>query len=266
MVTNFIVPNAIIELAHRLIDMTRPVIRTGFQSGLTMIELKNDLTPVTEIDRACEQAIRTVLARERPEDGIWGEEYGRSKPNAEWEWIIDPIDGTKSFVVGQLSFGCLLGLHHKDRGFVLGIADQALMDMRWHAVIGQGAFLNGKKIKTQPVTGLSACRMSITNPLRLTDQLKKLHDQLTPDVQCIHYGGNFLNFARIADGMMHLSFESSQHIFDVAPFITLLSEAGGVITQADGREIQLQAQPMDIVAASDQRLHDQIIRHVKSIS
>ena len=136
--------------AEQAADLAGAVIRPLFRSAL-LVEAKGDASPVTAADQQAEQAIRAFLAERFPDHGIWGEEYGADRPEAEWLWLLDPIDGTRAFVTGRPLFGTLVALLH--RGVpVLGLIDQPATGERWLGVAGQPTRF------TAPFGGRAGCR------------------------------------------------------------------------------------------------------------
>jgi fructose-1,6-bisphosphatase/inositol monophosphatase family enzyme len=124
-----------LALAHRLADAAATAIRPFFRARYDM-EFKSDKSPVTEADRAAEAAIRAILEKERPQDGIIGEEYGATREDAERVWILDPIDGTRSFIAGRPIFGTLIAL--TQTGWpTIGIIDQPIANERWAGMMGR---------------------------------------------------------------------------------------------------------------------------------
>ena len=140
-------PSDLIELANRLADAGGDVIRPYFRQPIA-IDTKADASPVTIADREAEQAIRAVPAAARPDDGIIGEECGSEKTGAEYVWVIDPIDGTKSFITGRPIFGTLIALVCNGAP-ILGVIDQPISGERWIGLRGHGATLNGNPIRVR---------------------------------------------------------------------------------------------------------------------
>jgi inositol-phosphate phosphatase/L-galactose 1-phosphate phosphatase/histidinol-phosphatase len=252
--TGFTCPEALIALGHKLADAARPLAEHYFRQthGLT---LKSDTTPVTLADNEIEQAWRKIIMRERPDDGIWGEEFGRHQSDADYQWILDPIDGTKAFTLGRASFGCLIALHHKTHGFVLGICDQPICKERWVGAAGHATSYNGKPLPLRKMPPADApLRVGITNPLRFNESLRQCHEALIQQKIVIAYGGDCMNFAGIASGLVDVSFESSQSVYDVAPFVPILKGVGAMITQHDGKPLSLEMGD-SILAAATPELH-----------
>jgi fructose-1,6-bisphosphatase/inositol monophosphatase family enzyme len=148
-------PFDLIELARRLADASGPVIRSYFRQPI-QVDGKADASPVTAADREAEQAIRAILAETRPDDGIIGEEFGNTNTEAEYVWVIDPIDGTKSFISGRPIFGTLIALV-RDGAPILGVIDQPVSGERWVGATGSGAEFNGTPVNARACPSLAAC-------------------------------------------------------------------------------------------------------------
>lgn len=256
-------PSEFITLAHQLADAARPIGTQYFRTDLLEVENKPDHTPVTIADRLIEETWRKMVEHARPQDAIWGEEFGRSNENAELTWIFDPIDGTKAFTLGRATFGCLIGLHHKTHGFILGIVDQPVLGLRWVGARGHGAQLNGKPLESRHAA-LNQIRVCLTDPMRLTPDLQALQHQLLKEVAFFYYGGDCMNYVGLADGSLHLNFDSQQAIYDIAAAIPIIEGAGGVITHKDGSAIDLTANHT-ILAACTPQLHADMLARLQKI-
>ena len=254
----FTCPDAYISWAHALADAARAEAMRVFRAPDLQVTLKDDHSPVTIADRAIEALWRSMIAEKYPEHGLWGEEFPRTNPDSEWQWIMDPIDGTKAFTLGRPSFGCLVGLHHATHGFVLGVVDQPVLQWRWWAARGHGAFFNDQPLARTGETPIEAARLVLTDPMRHSESVRSLHETLAARVAMRAYGGDCLNYTGLADGSMHLTFDSYQNIYDIAAVIPLIEETGGVITHLDGSPIDLE-QEHDILAASTAALHEQVL-------
>ena len=137
-----------VGLALRLADTARAVIKGYFRTPVT-VDDKADASPVTIADREAEASMRRLINQAAPGHGIFGEEYGAERPDAEWVWVLDPVDGTKAFITGKPSFGTLIALLHQGRP-VLGIIDQPILDERWLGLDGRPTTLNGNPIRVRP--------------------------------------------------------------------------------------------------------------------
>ncbi len=234
-----ICPAEFLTLANQLADAARPIVACYFRRD-NGVEMKADATPVTLADRAIETLWRDMVMAQYPNHGIWGEEFGRHLPDADYQWIFDPIDGTKAFTLGRPSFGCLIALHHRTQGFLLGICDQPVTSERWTGALGLPTTYNDSVLpqRTTPASD-KPLRAGFTNPLRFTEVLQRVHDHLVTERAVIGYGGDCLNFAYIASGLIDISAENKQSIYDIACFVAILRGVGACITQADGRPIDL---------------------------
>ncbi|MBY0429279.1 MAG: histidinol phosphate phosphatase, partial [Alphaproteobacteria bacterium] len=144
-------PADFIPLLHKLANASGEVIRPHFRK--VGFDNKADLTPVTIADRGAEEAIRAILIKERPDDGIFGEEFGSSNMDAEWSWVIDPIDGTKAFIRGMPMFATLIALTHKKK-FVMGVIDQPILRDRWIGGMGHPTTFNNQRARTRACTSV----------------------------------------------------------------------------------------------------------------
>lgn len=262
----FTCPQEFIDLAHTLADAARPIALHYFRSNsLTVDDKGGELPVVTIADREIEETWRNLIHKHRPQDAIWGEEYGRENEQSELTWIFDPIDGTLPFTMGRATFGHMIGLHHREHGFIAGIVDQSVVGMRWVGILNGGATLNGKTLRTRQPAGLHDVRISMVNPLRLTPDLRALHDQLLPKTRFISYGGDCMNYVGIADGSLHVNFDSQQKIYDIAAAIPIIREAGGVITHKDGNPIELTADHT-VMTACTPELHAQVLEMYRKVA
>lgn len=151
-----------LALANRLADAAGAAIRPFFRARYDL-EIKADKSPVTEADRAAEAAIRAILEKERPNDGIIGEEYGSVRTDAERVWILDPIDGTRSFIAGRPIFGTLIALTQGSWP-TIGIIDQPIAQERWAGMSGQPTTFNGKPVRTRACKALEGAGIATTSP------------------------------------------------------------------------------------------------------
>src|SRR3954468_20847748 len=156
------VPAELVALTHSLADAARPIVAQYFRTPFT-IDDKSDRSPVTIADREAETAMRAILAKQVPEHGIYGEEHGVERPDAEYVWVLDPIDGTKAFITGLPIFGTLIALLHYGKP-VLGVIDQPILGERWLGVSGERSTFNGKPIQARTCPDLARAYMYSTAP------------------------------------------------------------------------------------------------------
>src|SRR5258708_5679881 len=157
------VPADLVALANRLADAARPIVARYFRTPVA-IDDKTDQSPVTIADREAETAMRALLAQHVPAHGVWGEEHGAVRLDAEYLWVLDPIDGTKAFITGLPIFGTLIALLHRGKP-VLGVIDQPILDERWLGVAGKRSTFNGKPIRVRACPALDHAYMYSTATL-----------------------------------------------------------------------------------------------------
>ncbi|HEY9103654.1 histidinol-phosphatase [Chitinimonas sp.] len=241
-----------LALAHRLADAARTAILPHYRTGIE-IDDKADASPVTLADRGAEQAMRALLEAALPEHGIIGEEFGRIREDAEWVWVLDPVDGTKSFIVGRPTFCTLIGLLHHGKP-VLGIIDQAVLGERWVGVAGQGSKLNGQPVRVSTVSALSAARLGSTGPQYLPGAVGERFAALQSQCRFTVWGGDAYLYALLASGGYDLVVESGLKLHDFAALAPVVIGAGGVMTDWQGRELNLHSAG-DVLVAATPALH-----------
>ncbi|HEX2836479.1 MAG TPA: histidinol-phosphatase [Thermoanaerobaculia bacterium] len=223
-----------LSLALRLADAADEITLRHFQSATLAVRTKVDMTPVSEADEACERALREILARERPDDAILGEEYGTSGSQTR-RWIIDPIDGTKNYVRGIPVYATLIGLAEGDR-VIAGVVSAPAMGRRWWAARGEGAFANGRKIQASKIESLGEAHIaydSITDFDRhgTTANFLKLVRQCTR----ARGFGDFWIHMLVAEGAIEIAVEPAVAAWDMAALQVIVEEAGGRFTDLQGR-------------------------------
>ncbi len=246
------VTDADIALIGRLADAAGAVIRPHFRAGVG-IETKADASPVTVADRDAEAAIRAILRAERPDDGIWGEEFPEERAGATRTWVIDPIDGTQAFVAGRPLFGTLIAL--LDDGVpVLGVIDQCIAGDRWLGVAGRPTTLNGVPVLTRRCRGLVAARAATTSPYLFRDAGDSAAFQrLRGKVGDVMYGGDNHNYALVATGCLDLVVEAGLKLHDWAALVPVVAGAGGAMTDWAGQPLR-RGSDGRVIAAGDPAL------------
>jgi inositol-phosphate phosphatase/L-galactose 1-phosphate phosphatase/histidinol-phosphatase len=232
-----------IALAGRLADAARAQIRPRFQQKIAT-EKKADVSPVTEADQAAEKAIRALLAAERPDDAVIGEEYGHTPGTSGLTWVIDPIDGTKAFMTGRATFVTLIALLDGDRP-VLGVIDQSITGDRWIGVHGRPTTHNGHAVRTRSVAELADATFSTTDPNMFPGADIEVYRRISSGAGMRTYGGDGLAYGLLASGWVDVVLESGLKLHDFAALVPVVEGAGGIISDWSGK-------PVD--AASDGRV------------
>lgn len=243
--------------AAHLADLARPIARRYFRSDLKVID-KPDATPVTLADMEIETRIRDEIARVYPAHGVLGEEHDDTNLDADWVWVIDPIDGTKAFTCGKPQFGTLVALTRHGEP-VIGVIDQPVTDERWIGVKGGGAMFNGAATRVNSDRkSLAETILLVTTPEQFTGAGAAAFDRLKAACKGVYYGGDCYNYALIASGHVNLVVEMGLKTVDFAALVNPIVEAGGVACDWSGRALNLKSDGT-IVAASNQRLADEVL-------
>lgn len=230
-----------LALAHLLADLADTIAMERYQSLDLVVTTKPDNTPVTDADRAVENAIRAMLATHRPDDGLLGEEFGSDISGAKRYWVIDPIDGTKNFMRGVPTWACLIALIEVcDDGVqevVVGIASSPALSRRWFASCCAGAFVsfNGevRKLAVSAVGSLSDASIAYSDFNGFGDRLGPFNELLTQAWRTRGIG-DFWSHMLVAEGAVDVAIEPSLAVWDMAALDIIVREAGGRFTNVAG--------------------------------
>ncbi|QLG87215.1 histidinol-phosphatase [Chitinibacter bivalviorum] len=237
-----------IAFAHQLADASAAVIRPYYRSGLA-IDDKSDASPVTQADREAELAMRALINECRPQDGIIGEEFGTERDDADWVWVLDPVDGTKAFITGRPLFVTLIGLLY--RGVpVLGVINQPIAHERWVGVVGQGATLNDQPITVSEIAEMSRARIGTTGPQYFSDAGRAAFMDLQKNGRFTVYGGDGYQYALVATGGLDLVIEEGLKLHDFAAVAPVVIAAGGIMTDWQGEALTRTSSGRVIAAAT----------------
>ena len=217
--------------------------------------------PVTEADRAAENAIRQKLAEVFPGHGIVGEEFGEHNADADYVWLIDPIDGTKSFISGLPLWGTLIGLRHRDKA-VYGVMNQPFTRERF---IGDGktsrwrglsatSEITERALHTRACASLASATVMTTSPWLLSDAQRERYHRVEGKARLHRYGGDCYAYCMLAAGFVDVVIEAGLKPYDVAALIPIVEGAGGVITTWTGESALAGGA---VIAAGDRRVHAQ---------
>jgi histidinol-phosphatase len=241
-----------LTLAAALADAAGAAVRPYFRQPLA-VDDKPDSSPVTVADRAAEHAMREMIARRFPEHGIIGEEFGREREEAEFVWVLDPIDGTKSFISGVPLFGTLIALAQRGRP-VLGIIDQPVSHERWVGAVGRPTTFNGAAVRCRACPSLSAATVFSTSPDMFTGADAAAHARLAAAAKLVRYGADCYAYGLLALGFIDLVVEASLKPYDFSAMLPIVEGAGGVATDWSGAPLTL-ASDGRVVVAGDPRAH-----------
>jgi histidinol-phosphatase len=249
-----------LEVAVAAAQAAGKIIEKLYKSNL-QVEYKADRTPVTVADVEAEKAVLQIIRQKFPDHGFWGEETGKSKSDAEFQWLIDPIDGTKNFVRQNGIFSTQIALLHNHE-FILGVSHASDYEELAYAERGHGAWLNGKPIRVSETKILSEATLSLGNiqTLARSSQWPNL-GKLVSQVNRVRGYGDFLHYHFLASGKVDLVIESDVNILDVAALAVIVREAGGVFTDLNGDAPSLTT--TSVLAANSPQLHAAALNMLK---
>ncbi|SIT79381.1 inositol monophosphatase family protein [Pontibaca methylaminivorans] len=250
-----------VELAHRLADAAGDAILPHFrQPELSAVNKlaapgASGFDPVTAADRAAETAMREMLARHRPDDGIWGEEFGRIPGTSGREWVLDPIDGTRAFLSGATTWGVLIALGASSGRPELGIIDQPYTGERFIATDGVAqlqAPREERRLVTRSTAALDRAILFSTFPGIGTADERAAFDRVSARVMLTRFGMDCYAYALLAAGHIDLVIEAGLNAYDIQAPIALIEAAGGIVTDWAGAPAWGGGQ---VLAAANPRLH-----------
>jgi histidinol-phosphatase len=247
-----------LELAHELADLADAISLPLFERRGIAVDWKANRTEVTEADRNAESAIADRLAVARPDHALFGEEHGtRGATDAEWRWVIDPIDGTSNFVRGVPVWATLVALVHRTEGPVVGVVSAPAMARRWHAARGIGAFVGDRRLSVSDVPSLADAQVSVVfndgwDALGLTPRLVELQRRA---YRARGYG-DFWQHMLVAEGAVDIAVDAiGLQPYDLAAVQVVVEQAGGRFTDRLGERTYLH----DSAVSSNGLLHDVVI-------
>jgi inositol-phosphate phosphatase / L-galactose 1-phosphate phosphatase / histidinol-phosphatase len=220
--------------------------------GDLIVDDKDDKTPVTQADREIEQTLRAMIHKKFPGHGVIGEEFGGENENAEFVWVIDPIDGTTAFATGRPTFGTIIGLAHNGKPAV-GLVDQAFTKERWFGVRDLFCRYNGKPAKVAKPRGLNAARFHTTTPSMFDGGYESIFEQLRKTTKMPCYSCDCYAYGLLTIGWIDLVIERKMKVPDLIGLVPLITGAGGFAGDWQGNPIGL-VNDGTIVAASSKQL------------
>jgi inositol-phosphate phosphatase/L-galactose 1-phosphate phosphatase/histidinol-phosphatase len=249
-------PSEFVALAERLAEAARPVVRKYFRTPVA-VDVKDDASPVTIADREVEAAMRVLIREAFPGHGILGEEHGRENTDAEYVWVLDPIDGTKAFITGKPSFGTLIALARNGRP-ILGVIDQAILDERWLGADGRPTTLNGRPQRVRACDDLAKAYAYTTGPEHFCPATLPAWNRVAARVRQPRYGCDCYAYGLLASGFVDLVVEAGLKPYDYAALVPVIENAGGIVTDWSGQPLTLDSDGR-VCAAGDARLHAQAL-------
>lgn len=246
--------NELKKFSKHLADESGKIIRSYFRTHVS-VDSKADESPVTIADKTAEEKMRELIMKEFPQHGIIGEEFGTHNETAEYKWILDPIDGTKSFITGTVTFGTLIALT-KNGEPVLGVINQPVLN---EFLIGDNnsCELNGLKTEVRNCSSLSEATLLTTDHLNIEKyQDAKKFDELIHRIKLYRNWGDCYGYYLVATGYADIMIDPIMNIWDSSAVIPIIRGAKGTITDYNGNDA---AKGESIIAASPE-IHQEIIR------
>lgn len=249
--------SAFLQTAIRAARAGEEVIKRYYRGNID-VRLKADRTPVTVADVETERAIKSVVQAAFPEHGFYGEETGKSRPDAEYVWLVDPIDGTKSFVREYPFFSTQIALLQGER-FILGVSNAPLFAELAYAEAGSGAWLNDQPLRVSAIDALAEATLSFGNIKTLAGDLRRWSGaaRLAQQLNRTRGFGDFYHYHLLAAGKIEAVIESDINILDVAALALIVQKAGGRVTDLAGQPLGLNS---TTILASNGLLHEPILQ------
>lgn len=221
--------------------------------------VKADFDPVTEADRAAEAVMRRLIKAYFPQHGIVGEEFGNEREDAEYVWVLDPIDGTKSFIGGFPIWGTLIGLLHQGSP-VYGMMHQPFIGERFSGDNGSATYKGPsgeRRLSVRRCASISEATSYTTSPLLMNEADRAVFGRIEKAARLSRYGGDCYSYCMLAAGHLDLVVETELKPYDIAALIPIVTGAGGIVTTWDGRPAQSGGR---IIAAGDRRVHEEAMK------
>jgi len=218
--------------------------------------------PVTEADRAAESVIRASIARRYPDHGIEGEEHGRVQGRAPFTWVIDPIDGTRSFILGHLHWATLIALHDGERPIV-GVTHQPFVGETFIAFNDASEWRRGdehRMLRTRRCARIEHAIVATTDPRHFSTRRQiDAYSAVTDGTRLVRYGGDCYCYTQLAMGLVDIVIETGLQAYDIQSLIPLIVNAGGAISDWQGGPCDRGG---DVLACGDRALHAELLKRI----
>ena len=254
-------PAEFIALAERMAEASGKIVRRYFRTSVEIIT-KADASPVTIADRETETALRQMVKLAYPDHGLIGEEFPAERADAEFVWVFDPIDGTKSFITGRPLFGTLIALLH--RGLpILGVIDHPALGERWIGAAGRATTFQGRSVKVRRCGDLGRAVLAASSPHMFgTEGAAEAFGRVQRVAGLTLYGADCYAYGLVASGFHDLVVEANNGIHDFLPLVPVIEGAGGIITDWEGRKLGVESGDK-VLAAGDRRMHEAALALLK---
>jgi len=250
-----------VKFANFLADESSIIITKYFRTKIN-IDKKEDSTPVTIADQNTELKIRELISSKYPSHGILGEEYEQINTKAEFMWVIDPIDGTRSFIAGHKDFGTLIALLHNNKP-IIGIINCPMHNERWLGITNKETTMNEEVVKTSNTNSVNKSYFCTSGLYLENDHFKKSCDKIIKQTKYYRLGGDCYMYGMIASGLIDIVLEDTLKTHDYMALIPVIEGAGGIVTDKYGNPVTINSDG-SILATANKTLHDQIINIINN--
>ena len=250
----------IVKFANKLADESAKITMSYFRKNIK-IENKSDNSPVTIADKSSESKMRKLINQKFPDHGVLGEEFENSNTESDFLWVLDPIDGTRSFIAGHKDFGTLISLLYKKKP-ILGIIDCPAHKERWVGIKNKPTTCNNKVVKTSSKKSIKDC-YAFTSGLYFDNlKFRRLFDKLINQLRYYRMGGDCYMYGMLASGLIDIVVEDQLKVHDYMALIPVIEGAGGRTSDRFGNKISLLSDG-SFVASCSQNVHNEVIKILK---
>ena len=242
--------------AGELAESARKVSIKHFRN-LESVEYKKDGSPVTVADHDTEEMVRQMIAHRYPDHTIVGEEHGSVSSSGPWTWVIDPIDGTRSFITGKPTFGCLIALLYENRP-VIGIIDMPALNERWTGIEGDLSVYNGSYCYSKKYQPLTKATVFATSIDMFSVDERRTFDRLSMSARFRNFGADCYAYGLLASGHVDIVMESDMANHDFLALVPVIEGSGGCITDWEGKKLTLFS-GKQVLATANAALHQECL-------
>lgn len=245
-----------LSFAETLADQCRSMLLEASQR-MPSVEIKHDASYVTSTDKAVEAALRETILKTYPDHGILGEEFENTNIDAEFVWVLDPIDGTAPFVAGIPVYGSLIALAWKGAPFI-GVIEHPLTSDRWTGVAGKFANFNGAPARVRSCASIETAYTTCSNRDFMSPQDQDRFDRVRKRAQYVQYGGSCYSYGVLASGRTDLAIDGGLDAFDIYAPAAVITGAGGFVTDWTGAALSFDMAGTVLAAGDKARLEEAI--------
>ena len=249
----------LLAFSETLADQTRAILKAAAAEA-PRVDLKADASFVTATDRAVEARLRELILAAYPGHGILGEEYGTERLDAEFVWVLDPIDGTAAWIAGIPVYGTLISVAHGGSPLT-GVIDLPVTNERLTGIAGRGAWHDGAPIRVRKGTALADAYMTSSNPRFVPDEDRPAFARLDAAVRFTQYGASCYAYACLARGRTDLAVDAGFDTYDLYAPTAIIQGAGGQVTDWTGQPLDLHWHGR-VIASGDAALHAQALERL----